>query len=184
MKQQNQKPETVTAAELARRADYSAPAISAWTRAGILTRTKGRYNLVESLEAIKRHEETRASDGDHDMEGLLDLRRELLKRRIEKIDHELAVAKGKVHDRTACCQSLLAIRSAESRILWNMAGRVSSAFPESGPKLVEFLGHEIDEILARLHDGTTYSGITFNCPHCHQPVEKLEAIEPTAPKAT
>jgi hypothetical protein len=169
------KNKTVSAAELARRSGYSPSAIVSWTRAKILKRDKGRYALVESLEAIKRHEQSRGSDGSHEDEGLTDLRRELLTARIRKLDFELSVAMGKVHDRTACCQSLLAIHSAESRILHGMAGRVATKFPEVNG-LAAAITTECDEILAALKSGSAYN-VALTCPHCKQIVEQLVAVE-------
>jgi hypothetical protein len=171
------KPETVTAAELARRSDYSAGAITSWTRAGILTRTKGRYNLVESLEAIKRHEATRFSDGSHDSEELLPLKRQLLECRIAKLDHELAVAKGLTHSKRDCCQSLLAIHSVESTILHGLAGRLAAKYPEQiNPQLREAIDSEIDNTIARLKVCLDKPTI-FACPHCGQVVEQLTVKE-------
>ena len=168
--------ETVNASELARRSDYSAAAISAWTRAGKLTRTKGHYNLIESLAAIKRHEQGRFTDGSHDSEGLLDLKRELLTRRIAKIDFELSVAKGELHSKVDCCQSLIALRGLESRALHSLGAKVSSRLPEV-PGIRGIVDAEVDGIILRLHQ-VFYDEPPLFCPHCHVEVTELVA-EPT-----
>lgn len=165
----------VTLAELARRSGYSRQAIQSWTTAGVLRRANGTYALLESLEAIKRHESDRATDGSHDLAELRGLRRELLEKKIELLTHEIAVARGTVHDKTACCQSLMAIHSAESRIMHGMASRLASRYPEVNG-LSAAISAETDSVLAALKSGTAYD-VAFTCPHCRQVVKELVAVE-------
>ncbi len=172
-------PQRVTLKELEKRSGYSRQTITTWTTAGILQRRNGLYDLVASLEAIKRRETDRATDGGHDIAELRGLKRQLLEKKLEKLTFELSVARGLVHSEADCCQSLTAIRAVESRLLWNLGSRVAAQLPEAGPRLVQICDSEVDDILKHLHDGSAYTAVRFQCPHCHQPVEQLEAVEPT-----
>jgi len=167
----------VNASELARRSDYSPATVSTWTRAGILKRKAGLYDLVESLEAIKRHESERGSDGSHERGPLTDLKRKFLEKKIEKLTYEIAVATGTVHPKAACAQSMMAMLAAESRVLWTLPRSFKGAFPEISPQQTKWLDDQVRSILARLKDGRAYD-VTFTCPHCHKRIEKLDA-EPT-----
>lgn len=121
----------VSGAALARASHYSPGAISGWTKAGVLKKVRGRYDLVASLEAIRLHAAERASDGGHDdTPELIVLKKQLLERRVKMLDHELDVAHNKVHDKVACCQSLMSIRTTESRVLHGIGIRVAAQFPE------------------------------------------------------
>lgn len=168
----------VTGAELAKIAgDYSPATISRLRRSGILKRTKGgKYNVRESLQAIIAHEQKRLHEGQHNDPVLTPLRAEHLETQIALLKHRLAVETGKVHDKVACCQSLLATHSAESRILWGMASRLIAAHPELTPLRV-LIESEVDDVLAKLKSGSAYN-VAFTCPHCKQIVKELVAVEP------
>ena len=83
------KTKQVTAAELARASHYKPPTITAWTRAGIIKRVNGKFDLAKSLIAIREHEKNRASDGGRERGELSQLRAEKLRRQITLLDVEI-----------------------------------------------------------------------------------------------
>jgi phage terminase Nu1 subunit (DNA packaging protein) len=153
------KPKTVTAEELAALTRYSPSTVSTWVKRGLLSRNAaGKLDLAASLSAIKQHEAQRLHEGQRVGETgeLGALRQELLRKRIAKLDFELNVARGKVHDKAACCDSLQVIREAEKHALYALAPRVASKFGELAPQIEREINVGIHEILGRLHSGEPY----------------------------
>ncbi|HUJ12066.1 MAG TPA: hypothetical protein VL171_18815 [Verrucomicrobiae bacterium] len=87
----------VSAAELARRSGYSRSSITRLTADGILQRgADKRFDLIDSLERIRKHESTRQQDGKHTIDPeLLELRQRYMRVRIERLQWEIDVAKEK-----------------------------------------------------------------------------------------
>ena len=174
---------TVTGAELAAiLGDVTPPTISRLRKSGVFKCDEhGRYNAAESVKAYIAHKERRLHEGKSNDRIISPLRAEKLRVQIDLLKHTFSVETGKAHDKVLCCQSLIAMFAAESRILASMAARVASKFPEQiGLKLA--IEAETDAVLARLHDGSAYD-VHFQCPHCYQPVEQLIAVEPTEASA-
>lgn len=152
------KSKKVTAAELSRVSGYSPPSITAWTKHGILQRDRGRYDLAEALEAIKAHETKRASDGGHHDTGEIGkLKADLLRKRIEKLDAELAILRGKMHDTMECVASLGSVLSVVWTEITALPGRAQAAFPEI-PGLESVLVSMIKETAASIRTFAEQTG--------------------------
>lgn len=145
------KSKRVTAAELSRIADYSPASITAWTRSGILQRSRGRYDLAGALKGIKRHELRRGSDGGHDTGELGRLKRQLLEKKIERLDHELRILRGEVHDRRECVASLGYLLSGVWTEIKSLPGRAQAALPEASG-LETLLVNIVNEAAGRITD--------------------------------
>lgn len=76
----------------------------------------------------------------------------------EKLETELSVIRGKLHEREPCARSLLEIRVAESREWTSLPGQFKAAFPEVSAQQMTWMESWVKERIGRLHNGDVYSG--------------------------
>lgn len=165
----------ITQADFAKRLRVDRQRVTKLIDTGIIIRRPdGRLNLEDSLARATAYLKSQAEATQlHSGKTALQARRLMLQ--CELLQVELDREKGKVHDRAECCQSLIATRAAESRIIQTIAGRIMAQFPElANTKVRAALLQETDEVLRQLHDGTAYD-VTLYCPHCHTRVDHLDA---------
>jgi len=139
----------LTDQELVRAFGKSRTTIQSWRSQGMPNDTLESANCWVLERKIPRIIEANKPAGDKSAWGKSDWEIEKLRLACEKHAHEIAEAKGLVHDKEKCSASLLEIRAIESRTLHGLGAKIASQFPEV-PGLKAAIDKEVDEVLKRL----------------------------------
>jgi len=148
--------QSVNAQELGELTGYAKSTICIWLKNGVLSRNKaGKLDVADSIARIRSHEQQRKHEGKHPGPTAA-LRDRYLQKKIDLLDHQLAIARGSVHNKVACACSLTEARVAESRNLMALGDRLATRFPELGHRIKAACDEEVAAVLERLHSGKAY----------------------------
>jgi len=118
-------------------------------------------NKTFDLDKVIAWRKAKIADANSDpavklQQGKTALQSKRLMLQCEKLETEISVTKGKLHDRHACSASLTAIRSAETLMLMSLGDRLAARFPENGAAIKQAADEEIRAMLERLHGNGAY----------------------------
>jgi hypothetical protein len=149
MKKQTDKQTVITQADFARRLKEAPQRITKLIEAGVIDRRPdGRLNLEESLARAQTYLKAQAdAQALHSGKNALITRKLLLQ--CERLTIENDKARGQVHDKTACANSLSEAISIANGHLMGLGSRLAAQLPEV-PRLKEIADATVDAILDQL----------------------------------
>lgn len=144
----------MTGSDIARRFGVATKTVTNdWAKDGCPRNSDGSFDLDKVVAWRKAKLQAAADDPSvRAQSAKTALQSKRLMLQCEKLETEIMLVRGKLHDKAACAASLTELRARESHTLHGLSQRFAAAFPEAG-KMAEWIEHEIDGVIERLRDG-------------------------------